>query len=124
KIPDGPWEEIFANFIHFIRNSVDHGIEYPDVRESAGKQNYGMITFQFEMMEKENEKVLKIELQDDGAGIHWEKIAAKDPSVTSHHEALERIKTGGISSKDSVSDISGRGVGVSSIFEAIAGMGG
>jgi two-component system chemotaxis sensor kinase CheA len=124
KIPDGPWEEIFANFIHFIRNSVDHGIEYPDARESAGKPAVGTITFEFKMLESNEGKTLKINLKDDGGGIHWEKIAAKDPSVQSHRDAIERIKTGGISSKDTVSDVSGRGVGVSSIFSAIDAIGG
>lgn len=124
KIPDGPWEEIFANFIHFIRNSVDHGIEFPDTRQSAGKPAFGTITFDFKMIETELGKTLKINLQDDGGGIHWEKIAAKDPSVKSHRDAIERIKTGGVSSKDEVSDISGRGVGVSSLFSAVANYGG
>jgi two-component system chemotaxis sensor kinase CheA len=124
KIPDGPWEEIFANFIHFIRNSVDHGIEYPTAREEAGKPAFGTITFKFDMAETKDGKLLKINLQDDGGGIHWEKIAAKDPTVKSHQDAIERIKTGGVSSKDSVSDISGRGVGVSSLFSAVADFGG
>jgi two-component system chemotaxis sensor kinase CheA len=124
KIPDGPWEEIFANFIHFIRNSVDHGIEFPDARESAGKTPFGTITFQFNMAETPAGKVLRVNLKDDGGGIHWEKLAAKDPTVKSHQDAIERIKTGGISSKDTVSDISGRGVGVSSLFSAVADYGG
>lgn len=123
-VPDGQWDEVFAQFIHFIRNAVDHGIETPDTRTAAGKDPVGEITFAFEIDKSEGEEALKITLSDNGAGVNWEKIAAKDPSITCLEDALERIKTGGISSKDEVSDISGRGVGVSSLFSAIDKFGG
>lgn len=119
-IPDGPWEEIFQQFIHFVRNSVDHGIETADDRREAGKVAHGEIVFDFKVVEN----ALHVTLSDDGRGVNWEKIAAKDPSVKSLEDALERIKTGGISSKDEVSDTSGRGVGVSSLFSAIEQFGG
>jgi two-component system chemotaxis sensor kinase CheA len=124
KIPEGPWDEIFQQFIHFVRNSMDHGIETPEARVEAGKAPQGQITFEFSLGKKNGEEVLNVSLSDDGAGVHWEKIAAKDPSVTSLEDALERIKTGGISSKDEVSETSGRGVGVSSLFSALNKFGG
>ncbi|HXH30849.1 MAG TPA: HAMP domain-containing protein [Bacteriovoracaceae bacterium] len=124
EVPDGPWEEIFQQFIHFIRNSVDHGIEKSEERIAAGKFPVGEITFAFEHHESHGEESLIVTLKDDGKGVDWERIAAKDPSVTCLEDALERIKTGGISSKDEVSETSGRGVGVSSLFSAVDEFGG
>lgn len=116
----GPWGELFNQFVHFLRNSMDHGIEPPSKRIEKGKSEVGEIVFKFE---KINNK-LKITLQDDGGGIDWERIAKKDSSVKSKQDAIERIKFGGVSSKDEVSDISGRGVGVSAIFEVVSKLGG
>jgi two-component system, chemotaxis family, sensor kinase CheA len=113
EIPDGPWEEIFQQFVHFIRNSVDHGIE-----------SEGEITFNFSNVKFQSEECLQVVLQDNGRGVDWEKLATKDPSITSLEDALERIKTGGLSAKDEVSETSGRGVGVSSLFHAVANYGG
>lgn len=124
EIPDGPWDNLFQQFVHFVRNSVDHGIEKAEDRAAAGKTLEGHITFEFKIGEFKGEKCLIAILGDDGAGINWKKIAAKDPTVTCLEDAIERIKTGGISSKDSVSDISGRGVGVSSLFQAVDNAGG
>ncbi len=114
-LPDGNWDELFQQFIHVVRNAVDHGMETPFEREAAGKQREGKIHFKFELMDN----FLKVTLGDDGQGIDWQKIAHKDPSVQSEQDALERIKTGGVSSKDEVTDTSGRGVGVSSVFAIV-----
>lgn len=114
-LPEREWEVLFGQFIHFIRNSVDHGIETETERVAAGKEAVGEIKFKFSITGER----LEVELSDDGRGIQWEKIALKDPSITSEHEAIQRIMMGGISSKDEVSDVSGRGVGVSSLFATV-----
>lgn len=114
-LPERDWEELFGQFIHFVRNSVDHGIETEEERITAGKDATGEIRFSFTLVKDK----LEIELSDDGQGIQWEKIARKDPSITNEQEAIERIMVGGISSKDEVSDVSGRGVGVSSLFSMV-----
>ncbi len=124
EVPDGQWEEIFQQFIHFIRNSVDHGIEKSEDRIAAGKFPVGQIVFEFGVEDAGGQESLIVTLRDDGKGVDWQKIAAKDPSVTCLEDALERIKTGGISSKDEVSETSGRGVGVSSLFSAVEDFGG
>jgi two-component system, chemotaxis family, sensor kinase CheA len=124
EIPDGPWEEIFQQFIHFIRNSIDHGIERSSDRIAAGKASQGEITFEFQSLKVGTEPVLKINLKDDGQGVDWKKIAQKDSNVKTLADALERIKMGGVSSRDEVSEISGRGVGVSAIFATVETMGG
>ncbi len=115
QLPERQWEELFGQFIHFVRNSVDHGIETEQERVAAGKDATGEIKFGF----KVSGDKLEISLSDDGRGILWEKIAKKDSSITNEQEAIQRIMMGGISSKDEVSDVSGRGVGVSSLFSMV-----
>ena len=97
------------------RSLNDHGIETEQERVSAGKDATGEIKFGFKVLGDK----LEISLSDDGRGILWEKIAKKDPSITNEQEAIQRIMMGGISSKDEVSDVSGRGVGVSSLFSMV-----
>jgi two-component system, chemotaxis family, sensor kinase CheA len=120
KVPDGDWEQLFNQFIHFVRNSVDHGLETESERIAAGKSPCGEIKFAF----KKTDNKLFISLSDDGKGVDWKKIAAKDPSIRNEQEALDRIAKGGVSSKEEVSDVSGRGVGVSSIFAKVKSMNG
>jgi two-component system, chemotaxis family, sensor kinase CheA len=103
------WDEIFQQFVHVIRNSMDHGIK--------GK---GTIVFEFE----KHEQSLRAVLRDNGQGVDWQKIAAKDPSILTEQDALNKIILGGLSSKDEVSEFSGRGVGVSSLCATVKKYGG
>jgi two-component system chemotaxis sensor kinase CheA len=114
-LPEGPWEEIFNQFVHFIRNSADHGIETPEERILANKASHGTIKFQFSRQASR----LVIELSDDGRGVNWKKMSEKDPTIDSLEEAINRIIQGGLSSADKVSDVSGRGVGVSALYQAV-----
>lgn len=120
EIPDGPWDELFVQFIHCVRNSMAHGMETPQEREEAGKPREGTITFGFEIVMEQ----LKITISDDGRGIDWQKMAAKDPEIKNEDDAIIRILTGGLSSQDEVSEVSGRGVGVSSVYATVQKWGG
>ena len=119
-LPDDNWSSLFQEFVHAVRNSMDHGIETPLERLANGKSETGIIKFSF----KKSDDILSITIEDDGRGIDWKKIAAKDASITNEEEALTRIIFGGISSREAVTDISGRGVGVSALFNAVKECGG
>lgn len=123
-IPPGQWQEVFGQMIHFVRNSADHGIESPDERTAIGKVPFGTIRFDFREIKIGGKRWLEMKLSDDGRGVDWERMAEKDSSITSLAVALERIKTGGISSKDEVSEFSGRGVGISAIHQSVLRWGG
>ena len=120
NLPAGPWEEIFGQFIHVVRNSLDHGIESAAARVSKGKTQQGHIKFKFE----KRANSLVVNLSDDGKGIDWQAIARKDNSIKTEEEAIRMIMQGGVSSKDEVSETSGRGVGVSSLFSCVERLGG
>lgn len=111
-------EEIGDPLIHLLRNAIDHGIEPPDVRQQAGKPSKG--TVKLRASHQENQIVITIE--DDGKGINTEKIVQKaivNGIITeekaeriSPKEAINLMFAPGISTAESVSNVSGRGVGM------------
>ncbi|GAB5499126.1 MAG: chemotaxis protein CheA [Pseudohongiellaceae bacterium] len=121
-------EKIADPLSHLIRNSLDHGIEAPDVRLASGKNTTGVINLS---ASHEGGNVV-IRVADDGGGLNSEKI---------YHKALERglVKEGdtlneqqinnlifqaGFSTADEVTDVSGRGVGMDVVRSNIEDIGG
>ena len=111
-------EEIGDPLVHLIRNSVDHGIETPDERISAGKPQTG--TIRLEAVQVGNHMI--IEVEDDGNGINPERIrqsavrkgivAEEIAKELSKQELLDLMFTPAFSTKENVTQISGRGVGL------------
>lgn len=111
-------EAIDDPLIHILRNSVDHGIELPEVRVAAGKPPRGRVVLSAQ--HEENQVVVTVE--DDGAGIDAERLkrsAVKKGLITeeaaqrlSEKEALELIFMPGFSTSDVATEVSGRGVGM------------
>jgi len=109
-------EDLLDPIMHCVRNSVDHGIETPEVRAAAGKPETGTI-----LLKASNEgNQIVIEIKDDGAGIDVEKIRKKaverglihpDKAVT-EQDAFNLIMQPGFSTAEKISNISGRGVGL------------
>lgn len=118
-------ESLADPLIHIIRNSLDHGIEMPDVRTRAGKAAQGTIRVS---ARQESDRVL-IEINDDGAGIDPQRIRQKaierglipeDKAQTlSDTEAVQLIFLPGFSTADTISDLSGRGVGMDVVRTAV-----
>jgi two-component system, chemotaxis family, sensor kinase CheA len=111
-------EALADPLVHLVRNSVDHGIEMPDVRAANGKSRTGLVKL---AAQQAGDHIL-LTIQDDGAGMDPEKlknIAIKrgvlDPDAAgrmSDTEAFNLIFAPGFSTKEQISDISGRGVGM------------
>ncbi|SEA49151.1 chemotaxis protein CheA [Alkalimonas amylolytica] len=111
-------EALADPLVHLVRNSVDHGIEMPDVRQAAGKDRTGKVKL---AAEQAGDHIL-LTIEDDGAGMDPEKlkgIAIKrgildvDAAARmSDTEAFNLIFAPGFSTKEQISDISGRGVGM------------
>lgn len=111
-------EALADPLVHLVRNSVDHGIELPDVRESLGKNRAGTIILS---AKQEGDHIL-LTIKDDGAGMSADKLRKKaiekgllDPDSASRldeHECYNLIFLPGFSTKSEISDISGRGVGM------------
>ncbi len=102
--------------LHLLRNAVDHGIETPEERANKGKDTFGNIYLDFF---RQGQQVV-LRCQDDGSGLDLEKIHAHalaqglitEQQVLSDEEVGQLIFKSGFSSRDDVSEISGRGVGL------------
>ncbi|WP_299270835.1 chemotaxis protein CheA [uncultured Psychrosphaera sp.] len=111
-------EALADPLVHLVRNSVDHGIEMPDERESAGKPRMGMVRLS---ASQQGDHIL-LTIEDDGKGMDPEKLKqiAIDKGVLdvdsaarlSDSEAFNLIFAPGFSTKAEISEISGRGVGM------------
>lgn len=104
--------------VHLVRNSLDHGLEMPDIRAAAGKPRQGTIRLE---AAQEGDQIV-ISISDDGAGIDADRVlrkAIEKGLVTSerarlltHREILDFIFLPGFSTAEKVNDLSGRGVGM------------
>jgi len=121
-------EQLSDPLTHMIRNSADHGIETPDKRLAAGKNETGTIRLS---AEQAGGNILII-VEDDGAGINRERVLklARDkgivaPDITPTDEQIDQlIFAPGFSTAEAVSDISGRGVGMDVVLSNIKKIGG
>jgi len=116
--------------VHIVRNSIDHGIETPAARRAAGKRENGRLT----VSARQAGNQIIVEIIDDGAGIDTDRLIAKlagagarndrDLRALSERQKLDLIFEPGLSAKDEVTEISGRGVGMDIVRAAIEGIGG
>ncbi len=123
-------EAIKDPLTHIVRNSLDHGIETPEVREAAGKSRQGLLLLR---AFHEGGQV-NIEISDDGAGLDLAAIKAKalergiippqHAATMSDREVGNLIFTAGFSTARQVSNISGRGVGMDVVKTNIEKIGG
>ena len=116
-------EQLGDPLVHLMRNSIDHGMEPPDAREAAGKPRRGTIVLS---AEHSGGHVL-IKIFDDGRGLDREKIARKaeegglitDAASMSDKEIFLLIFQPGFSTADTISNVSGRGVGMDVVKRSI-----
>lgn len=123
-------EALLEPLMHLVRNSVDHGIETPALRLSAGKSERGRITIRA----NQHAGLLEIDIEDDGAGINIDRIRSKALSsgvrtnqqiqVMSRDELVALVFEPGFSTAEQVTEVSGRGVGMDVVRNRIQHLGG
>ncbi|MSN25075.1 MAG: chemotaxis protein CheA [Geobacter sp.] len=119
-------EKLNDPLVHIIRNSIDHGIEMPDVRTASGKSSVGTV---FLGAEHSGDSVL-ITIRDDGAGLDRDTIRNKAiergllpaNSEVSDKEIYAQIFAPGFSTAAKVTNVSGRGVGMDVVKRGIDGL--
>lgn len=102
--------------LHLLRNAVDHGIEIPEERVAVGKPVEGRIDLNF----SRQGSGIVVTIRDDGKGLDYERIRTKAIGLNllnseqqlTHHELARLVLLPGFSTRDQVSEISGRGVGM------------
>jgi two-component system chemotaxis sensor kinase CheA len=127
ELDKGLIERIVDPLTHLVRNSIDHGIEMPNARSAAGKSEAGRL---FLSAGHQGGNIV-IEVSDDGGGLNRDRILAKakqqglpvsDNMVDS--DVWQLIFEPGFSTAETVTDVSGRGVGMDVVKRNIAAMGG
>jgi len=123
-------EALSDPLVHLVRNSVDHGIENPAERERAGKPRVGTITLS---AEQEGDHILLL-ITDDGAGMNADVLRRKavekgmydqgGADRLTDQECYNLIFAAGFSTRDQVSDVSGRGVGMDVVKTKISQLNG
>lgn len=119
-------EQLKDPLLHLIRNAVDHGLETPSVRESQGKNPCGVIR----LSAAHSGGNIIVRLQDDGAGFNRAKILGKakrmgillDKDDIRDQDLYELVFQAGFSTAESVTDLSGRGVGLDVVRRNIDGL--
>ena len=116
--------------VHIVRNTVDHGIELPDARKLANKSEIGKLLLR---ARHENGMVV-VEVIDDGAGINFERVREKSieknlfspekAAKLSDQELIDTIFLPGFSTKEVITNLSGRGVGMDVVKNNITHIGG
>jgi len=127
ELDKGVIERIVDPLVHLVRNSVDHGLETPDIREAAGKDPTGTV----ELSASHQGGHIVIEITDDGRGLNRERIlsTAIDRGLPTYDgmpdsEVWKLIFHPGLSTADEVTDVSGRGVGMDVVRSNISELGG
>nr|WP_317616026.1 chemotaxis protein CheA [Hydrogenovibrio crunogenus] len=121
-------EALTDPLVHIVRNSIDHGVESPEVRLEAGKAETGTV----KMAAFHQGGNILIQITDDGAGINADKVRQKaiekgvieEDHKMSEEEIIDLIFHPGFSTADVISDVSGRGVGMDVVRRNIRGLGG
>lgn len=121
-------ERIADPMVHLLRNSLDHGLEAPEVRRAAGKPETGTI----HLHAFHQGGSIHIRVQDDGAGIDHARVRARavergllDPDAeATEAEVLEMLFEPGFSTAQTISDVSGRGVGLDVVRRNVQALGG
>jgi chemosensory pili system protein ChpA (sensor histidine kinase/response regulator) len=121
-------ERMVAPLEHMLRNAIDHGLESTEKRLAAGKSETGHITLS---LAHEGGDIV-IELSDDGAGVDFEAVRRKaikrglisPDAELSEHDTLQFILQAGFSTAETITQISGRGVGMDVVHAEVKELGG
>jgi two-component system chemotaxis sensor kinase CheA len=122
-------DEIGEPIVHLLRNAADHGIEQPDARERAGKPRAGQLT----LAVTRERQMVTMRVQDDGRGIDRDRVLERaraeglvDATVESltDEDLVRIIARPGFSTAASVTDLSGRGVGIDVVLTRVRALGG
>jgi two-component system chemotaxis sensor kinase CheA len=130
ELDRGILEEISEPLVHILRNAVDHGMETPEQRIAAGKPGLGTIR----IVVTRDKDCVNIVVADDGRGMDPGRLADKavgegvlsreQANALTRHEAFMLVCAPGFSTAETVSDISGRGVGMDAVRVAVQALGG
>jgi HPt (histidine-containing phosphotransfer) domain-containing protein/two-component sensor histidine kinase len=119
RLPPQAYDDVWAVLAHVVRNAIDHGIEREEERVAAGKAPSGRLTLSTELS---NGRLI-IAVADDGRGVNWDAIRVRARALglpaNGQSELVEALFADGVSTRDEVTAISGRGVGTAAVAAAV-----
>jgi two-component system chemotaxis sensor kinase CheA len=133
RLPARPLQRLLLALTHVVHNILDHGIETPITRMAKGKDPYGQVTIEVSRVtDAEGHKWVEIAISDDGAGIDPNLVRAKlmtaDPDGSWRFDddraVIQQLLTHNVSTRDEVSLLSGRGAGMSAVYQEVLRLGG
>ncbi len=124
RTPPGILDSLWLSVPHIIRNALDHGLEDPDVRVAQGKSAKGRLVL---ATRRENDAFV-LSIRDDGAGIDWEAFRHKARALGLPHQSQSDLEAmlfkDGVSTRETVTESSGRGIGMAVTRQATERLGG
>ncbi|MGJ4803115.1 chemotaxis protein CheA [Luteimonas sp. SDU82] len=127
ELDKGVIEKIVDPLVHLVRNAIDHGLELPEERRAAGKDETGTLS----LSAAHQGANIVIEIGDDGRGLDRDRILRKAaergipmPDNPSDAQVWDLVFAPGFSTADTLTDLSGRGVGMDVVRKNIAALGG
>ncbi|MEQ9072616.1 MAG: ATP-binding protein [Sandaracinaceae bacterium] len=120
RLPERRYQPLWAVLTHAVRNAVDHGIESPEARAEAGKPAAGSLWLSADV-ERDG---LVIRVADDGRGIDWDSARRRLGPDAPREALLEALFDDGFTTREEVTETSGRGMGLPAIRDACRAMGG
>jgi two-component system chemotaxis sensor kinase CheA len=113
------WSPFWAAFVHAVRNAIDHGIETAEQRQAAGKP----LPARVDLASRIEDGSLVIEIRDDGRGVDWDRVRERARAANLPHDTRDQLVNAlfsdGFSTRDEVTETSGRGVGLA-VLRAVA----
>jgi len=115
---------LWAAFVHAVRNAIDHGLETPAERQQAGKAEAARITLSSRL----DGMAVIIEIADNGRGIDWARVRDRARAAGLLYSSTADLEAAlfadGVSTKDDVTEVSGRGVGLAALRQVCQMLGG
>lgn len=133
RVPAKPMQHLLMALTHVVHNILDHGIEAPITRMAKGKDPQGQVVIEVHNILGNNDQPwIEIVISDDGAGINpnrvREKLMKADPEGSWRHDddasIIQQLLTHDVSTRDEISMLSGRGAGMSAVYQTVLRMNG
>lgn len=124
RIDPARWNPLWSVLVHVVRNAVDHGIESSEERATSGKPCPASLALGAHVAEGS----LIVTIADDGRGIDWQRVkllaAQRGLPAATHAELVQALLAPAFSTRDDVTTISGRGIGMAAVAQEIDRLGG
>ena len=118
RLDPNAWTDFWHALVHVVRNAIDHGLETPTERARAGKSASGLVVLRSKLENRQ----LTVEVEDDGRGIDWNRVAhvarKRGLAHDTRDELVRALLSDGMSTRDEATETSGRGVGLSAVRDA------